>query len=80
MRLRRARDDGKLGREAALIGKAHLLAIDELGFLPLDADGARLLFQAFADAYKRRSAAIATNPEFSRWGGRCSGTIEWPPP
>lgn len=73
MRLRRARDDGKLGREAALIGKAHLLAIDELGFLPLDADGARLLFQAFADAYKRRSAAIATNPEFSRWGGSVFG-------
>ena len=61
MRLRRAHDDGKPGREAALIGKARLLVIDELGFLPLDADGARLLFQAFADAYKRRSAAIATN-------------------
>ena len=73
MRLRRARDDGRLGREAALIGKAHLLVIDELGFLPLDADGARLLFQAFADAYKRRSAAIATNPEFSRWGGSVFG-------
>lgn len=39
MRLRRARDDGRLDREAALIGKARLLVIDELGFLPLDADG-----------------------------------------
>ena len=45
MRLRRARDDGRLDREAAIIGKARLLVIDELGFLPLDADGARLLFQ-----------------------------------
>lgn len=61
MRLRRAHDDGKPGREASLIGKARPLVIDELGFLPLDADGARPLFQAFADAYKRRSAAIATN-------------------
>lgn len=68
MRLRRGRDDGRLGREAALIGRARLPVIDELGFLPLDADGARLLFQAFADAYERRSAAIATNPGFSRWG------------
>lgn len=68
MRLRRARDDGRLDREAALIGKARLLVIDELGFLPLDADGARLLFQVFADAYERQSAVITTNLEFSRWG------------
>lgn len=61
MRLRRVHDDGKPGREASLIGKARPLVIDELGFLPLDADGAKLLFQTFADAYKRRSAAIATN-------------------
>lgn len=44
MRLRRARDDGRLDREAALIGKARLLVNDELGFLPLGAGGARLLF------------------------------------
>ena len=68
MRLRRARDDGRLDREAALIGKAHLLVIDKLGFLPLDADGARLLFQVFADAYERQSVVITTNLEFSRWG------------
>ena len=68
MRLRRARDDGRLDREAALIGKARLLVIDELGFLPLDADGARLLFQVFADACERQSVVITTNLEFSRWG------------
>ena len=39
MRLRRARDEGRLDREAAQIGRAALLVIDELGFLPLDADG-----------------------------------------
>ena len=61
MRLRRARDDGRLDREAALIGKARLLVIDELGFLPLDADGARLLFQVFADAYERQSVVICVS-------------------
>ena len=55
-------------RLEALIGKARLLVIDELGFLPLDADGARLLFQVFADAYERQSVVITTNLEFSRWG------------
>ena len=61
MRLRRARDDGRLDREAAIIGRARLLVIDKLGFLPLDADGARLLFQVFADAYERQSVVITTN-------------------
>ena len=68
MRLRRARDEGRLDREATLIGRARLLVIDELGFLPLDPDGARLLFQVFADAYERQSVVITTNLEFSRWG------------
>lgn len=54
--------------KAALIGKAHLLVIDELGLLPLDADGAKLFFQVFADAYEMQSVAITTNLEFSRWG------------
>ena len=68
MRLRRARDEGRLDREMSQIGRAALLVIDELGFLPLDADGARLAFQVFADAYERQSVVIATNLEFSRWG------------
>lgn len=68
MRLRRARDEGRLDREAALIGRARLLVIDELGFLPLDADGARLLFQVFANAYERQSVVITTNLESGRRG------------
>jgi len=68
MRLRRARDEGGLDREASQIGRAALLVIDELGFPPLDADGARLVFQVFADAYERQSVVITTNLEFSRWG------------
>lgn len=69
----RGAEDGRLDREAALIGKARLLVIDELGFLPLDADGARLLFQVFADAYERQSVVITTNLEFSRWGSVFGG-------
>ena len=67
-RLRRARDEGRVDREASQIGRARLLVVDELGFLPLDPDGARLLFQVFADAYERQSVVITTNLEFSRWG------------
>ena len=68
MRLRRTRVDGRLGRELARLGGAELIAIDELGFLPLDADGARLLFQAVSGACEAQSVVFTTNLEFSRWG------------
>ena len=68
MPLRRARDEGRLDRELAQVGRAAVLVIDELGFLPLDPDGARLLFQVVSEAYERQSVVITTNLEFSRWG------------
>lgn len=68
MRLRRARDDGRLDRELAQIGRARLLVVDELGFLPLDADGARLLFQVVSQAYEAQSVVFTTNLGFSSWG------------
>ena len=68
MRLRRARDEGRLDRELQQLGRARLLVLDELGFLPLDADGARLLFQVVSGAYERQSLVITTNLEFNRWG------------
>ena len=68
MRLRRAKGEARLDRELSQLGRARLLVIDELGFLPLDPDGARLLFQVISDAYERQSLVITTNLEFSRWG------------
>ena len=67
-RLRRARDEGRLDRELSQIGRAELLVVDELGFLPLDVDGARLLFQVVSQAYETQSVVFTTNLEFSRWG------------
>lgn len=44
MRLRKAKDDNRLDAELKSIGRAGLVIIDELGYLPIDIDGARLLF------------------------------------
>ncbi len=68
--LRRAKDAGRLDKELTALAKNQLIVIDELGYLPIDADGARLLFQVIADAYEQRSLIITTttNLEFSRWG------------
>ena len=68
MRLRRANADGGLDREPSRIGRADLPVVDELGFLPLDAEGARLLFQVVSQAREAQSAVFAANLEFSRWG------------
>lgn len=68
MALRRAKEAGRLDKELAALAKNQLIAIDELGYLPVDADGARLLFQVISDAYEQRSLIITTNLEFSRWG------------
>ena len=68
MRPGRARDGGSLDRELAQLARAELLGIDELGFLPLDVDGARLLFQVVSESYERQSLVITTNLESGRWG------------
>lgn len=39
MRLRRAKSDGRLDRELQQIGRARMLVVDELGFLPPTARG-----------------------------------------
>jgi DNA replication protein DnaC len=64
----RAKDEGRLDRELANIAKNQILAIDEFGYLPIDTEGARLLFQVIADGYEKRSLIITTNLESSRWG------------
>ena len=65
MRLLRASAEGRLDRELALISKARLLVIDELGYVPVDEEGSRLLFQVVTNAYERQSVIYTTNIEFS---------------
>lgn len=68
MRLRRAKQENRLDGELAAIGKAGLLIIDEFGYMPVDEEGSRLLFQAVSDSYETRSIIYTTNIEFSGWG------------
>ena len=68
MRLRKAKHDNRLDTELKAIGKAELPVIDELGYLPIDIEGARLLFQVIADSYETRSVVFTSNLESGRWG------------
>ena len=66
--LGRAKARGDLDAFLRDLAKARMLIIDELGYVPLDIDGARLLFQVMSECYERRSMVITTNIEFSKWG------------
>ena len=50
------------------LARTELLILDEFGYVPLDIEGARLLFQVMSDCYEKRSVIVTTNIEFSRWG------------
>lgn len=46
----------------------RLLAIDELGYLPIDKQGANLLFQIVSSRYERGSIILTCNRAFKDWG------------
>jgi DNA replication protein DnaC len=45
-----------------------ILIIDELGYLPVDKQGAELLFQVISNRYECGSIVITTNRAFRDWG------------
>jgi DNA replication protein DnaC len=45
-----------------------LLLIDELGYLPVDKQGAELLFQVISNRYECGSIVVTTNRAFRDWG------------
>ena len=65
---------GRANREHALeacmrdISKNDLIILDEFGYVPLDAESARLLFQVMSNCYERQSMVLMTNIEFGKWG------------
>jgi DNA replication protein DnaC len=50
-------------------GGPRLLVIDELGYLPLPADGASALFQVINQRYLKSSTILTTNVGIADWAG-----------
>ena len=44
-----------------------LLLVDELGYLPIDKNGADLLFQVFSERYETGSTIVTTNQAYKNW-------------
>ena len=49
------------------IKKAQLVIIDEIGYLPMDIQGANLFFQLIARRYEKTSTVFTSNKTFSQW-------------
>lgn len=62
-----AQRKGELSQLLKRLSKADLLICDEWGYVPLDRDGSKLLFQVISECYEQRSVIITTNLEFSKW-------------
>ena len=52
---------GRLQSELKQYLKPEVLAIDEVGYLPIDKTGADLLFQVFSQRYERGAILLTTN-------------------
>ena len=62
-----AKKNGILGPMIAKMNRADLIILDEWGYIPLDNNGAQLLFQVVADFYEKKSVIITTNLDFNAW-------------
>ena len=62
-----AQHAGVLKQELKKYLKPSLVVIDELGYLPIDKNGADLLFQIISERYERGSIVITTNRVFRDW-------------
>ncbi|MCQ9628104.1 ATP-binding protein [Cetobacterium somerae] len=65
--LSEAKKKGNLSSFLKRFEKLDLLILDEWGYVPLDREGAQLIFQIISDCYERYSIILTTNLEFSRW-------------
>jgi len=62
-----AQKRGLLKRQLKTYLRPELLALDEIGYLPIDQHGADLLFQVISQRYEQGSIVLTTNKPFKQW-------------
>lgn len=65
--LKRAKLENRLEARLKHFCKYKLLIIDELGYLPIEKDDAKLFFQLIDMRYEKRSTILTTNINFNSW-------------
>jgi DNA replication protein DnaC len=67
-RLAEAHAQGRLQDELVRLGRYPLLVVDEVGYVPFEAEAANLFFQLVSARYERASLIVTSNKPFGRWG------------
>jgi DNA replication protein DnaC len=67
-RLATAQHAGKLQAELTRLGRYPLMVVDEVGYIPFEAEAANLFFQLVSSRYERASLIVTSNKVFGRWG------------
>jgi DNA replication protein DnaC len=67
-RLGEAHAAGRLHPELTRLSRTPLLVIDEVGYIPFEAEAANLFFQLISSRYERASVIVTSNKPFGRWG------------
>lgn len=73
--LNKAHSENRLETKLKHFAKHKLLIIDEIGYLPVDKQGANLFFQLIAKRYEKNSTIITTNQPFSKWSDVFSDAV-----
>src|SRR5271167_4137127 len=67
-RLAEAHHAGRLQAELTRLGRYPVLVVDEVGYIPFEAEAANLFFQLVSARYERASVIVTSNKPFGRWG------------
>jgi DNA replication protein DnaC len=67
-RLVAAHHAGRLQAEITKLGRIPLLVVDEIGYIPFEAEAANVFFQLVSARYERASLIVTSNKPFGRWG------------
>ena len=66
--LKKANYENRLADKIKNYEKYSVFIIDEVGYLPIDIEGANLLFQLINKRYEKHTTIITTNKPFGQWG------------
>ena len=65
--LNKAHFENRLADRLKNYARYKVLIIDEIGYLPMDIQGANLFFQLIAKRYEKNSTILTSNRVFSQW-------------
>lgn len=65
--LNQAQFENKLNDRLRNLCKYKLLVIDEVGYLPIDKQGANLFFQLISKRYEKGSIILTSNKSYNQW-------------